>query len=340
MVSIKDVAALAGVSDRTVSRVASGETKLISPKTRRKVLKAIEKLGYVPNRAARMTRTGRSQVIGLMTDVVATTPFSTDIVRGIQDALDSTPYTLLTINTAGDPAKEARSWQTFREHGIDGALYVTMFHRHLPATIQLPESPVVLVNCALPDRSEVPAIVPDDYGGGLALVNHLLARGHRRLAYVTLNPNILAAELRERAFRDAHATRGLAVREEWVVPGLVGEVFNDRFVAFENVTQILRQTDRPTAIVAGNDEIALQCYCAAMQLGLRVPHDISIVGFDDFQAVSNVVQPSLTTMALPYQAMGRRAVEVLLRLLAGDKPAAPLDSQPCELVERLSVKAV
>ena len=90
MVSIKDVAALAGVSDRTVSRVASGDTKLVRPKTRKKVLKAIEELGYVPNRAAQMMRTSRSLVIGLMTDVVATTPFSTDIVRGIQDALETT----------------------------------------------------------------------------------------------------------------------------------------------------------------------------------------------------------------------------------------------------------
>ncbi len=340
MVSIKDVAALAGVSDRTVSRVASGETKLISTKTRRKVLKAIEQLGYVPNRAARMTRTGRSQVIGLMTDVVATTPFSTDIVRGIQDALDATPYTLLTINTAGDPAKEARSWQTFREHGIDGALYVTMFHRHLAPAVQLPETPVVLVNCAAPDRPAIPAIVPDDYGGNLALVNHLLDSGHSKLAYVTLNPRILAAGLREQAYRDAHAARGLAVREDWVVPGLVGEIFADRFVAFENLTRILGGGDRPTAIVAGNDEVALQCYCAAMQLGLRIPDDISIVGFDDFQAVSNVVQPGLTTMALPYQAMGRRAVEVLLALLGGEKPDGPLVTHACELVERHSVRAV
>lgn len=340
MVSIKDVAALAGVSDRTVSRVASGETKLISTKTRRKVLKAIEQLGYVPNRAARMTRTGRSQVIGLMTDVVATTPFSTDIVRGIQDALDATPYTLLTINTAGDPAKEARSWQTFREHGIDGALYVTMFHRHLAPTVQLPETPVVLVNCAAPDRPDIPAIVPDDYGGNLALVNHLLDSGHRDLAYVTLNPKILAAGLRERAFRDAHAARGLAVREDWVVPGLVGEIFADRFVAFENLTRILNGADRPTAIVAGNDEIALQCYCAAMQLGLRVPHELSIVGFDDFQAVSTVVEPKLTTMALPYQTMGRQAVDLLLGRLKGGSPSPAQTKSPCELVVRQSVRNI
>ena len=99
MVSIKDVAALAGVSDRTVSRVVNGEA-LIRPKTKKKVQKAIETLGYVPNQAARLMRTSRSNVLGLITDVVSTTPFSTDIVRGIQDALDGTSYTLLTVNTS------------------------------------------------------------------------------------------------------------------------------------------------------------------------------------------------------------------------------------------------
>src|SRR5436309_919406 len=152
MVSIKDVAALAGVSDRTVSRVANGDTTLIRPSTRKKVLKAIERLGYVPNRAAQLMRTSKSMVIGLMTDVVATTPFSTEIVRGIQEALEPTPYQLLSVNTAGDPQREARSWKVFREHGIDGVLYVTMFHRSLPADIQFPTTPTVLVNCLAPDR--------------------------------------------------------------------------------------------------------------------------------------------------------------------------------------------
>jgi LacI family transcriptional regulator len=337
MVSIKDVAALAGVSDRTVSRVASGDTKLVRPRTRKKVLKAIEDLGYVPNRAAQLMRTSRSLVIGLMTDVVATTPFSTDIVRGIQDALESTPYTLLTINTSGDPAKEARSWQTFREHGIDGVLYVTMFHRQLPVTAQFPGIPVVLVNCSAPAHPELPYIVPDDYRGGYDAAAHLLAKGHRKLAYVALNENILAADLRGNAFLDALAAERVEARSEWIVPGLVGDVFKDRFVAFENVTRILKQPDRPTGIVCGNDEIALQCYCAALELGLKIPHDISIVGFDDFQAVSNVVEPKLTTMALPYHEMGSLAVETLVGMLKGAAPKVLHTKYRCKLIERGSV---
>lgn len=337
MVSIKDVAARAGVSDRTVSRVANGDTKLIRPATRKKVLKAIEELGYVPNRAAQLMRTSRSLVIGLMTDVVATTPFSTDIVRGVQDALEKTSYQLLAVNTAGDPAKEARTWQIFREHGIDGVLFVTMFHRQLPVTTQFPSAPVVLVNCSSPAHPELPSIVPDDYRGAYDAAAHLVEQGHRKIAYVALNEHILAAELRGNAFVDALAAHGVDVRPDWIVPGIAGEVFHDHFVAFKNVRSILDRADRPTAIVCGNDEIALQVYCAALELGLRIPRDVSIVGFDDFQAVSTVVEPKLSTMALPYHEMGVLAVETLTGMLRGSQPKNLHVKYRCQLIQRRSV---
>lgn len=336
MVSIKDVASLAGVSDRTVSRVASGDTRLLRPETRARVLQAIERLGYVPNRAAQFIRTSRSMVVGLMTDVVATTPYSTEIVRGVQDALEATPYQLLTVNTSADPVKEARCWQIFREHGIDGVLYVTMFHRRLSDQTVFPKTPVVLVNCSAPSRPDLPSIVPDDYRGAYEQVSHLVAAGHRKIAYVTLNPTILAAELRGKAFADALAVSGIALREDWIVPGVEGYAFNDRFVAFDKVKRILAAPDRPTAIACGNDEIALQVYCAALELGFSIPADVSIIGFDDFRAVSNVVEPKLTTMALPYYEMGGLAVKTLVELLTGS-PSPGEVLFPCRLVERMSV---
>jgi len=335
MVSIKDVAALAGVSDRTVSRVVNGEG-LIRPKTKKKVQKAIETLGYVPNQAARLMRTSRSSVLGLITDVVSTTPFSTDIVRGIQDALDDTPYTLLTVNTSADPAKEQRAWKIFREHGIGGVFYVTMFHRHVPRDTEFPSTPTVLVNCSAPDQA-LPSIVPDDYQGGLDAVRHLVEQGHRKIAYVVLNELILAADLRGRAFFDGLAAAGIEVRKEWIVPGRVGAIFADKLVAFENARRILDNSDRPTAVVCGNDEIALQVYCAATDLGLRVPDDVSIIGFDDFKVITTGIQPPLTTMALPYRDMGALAVRMLLDIIAGHPPKKKHVEYRCELVIRDSV---
>jgi LacI family transcriptional regulator len=340
MVSIKDVAALAKVSDRTVSRVVSGDAQLVRPKTRKKVQKAIEQLGYVPNRAAQFMRTSRSRVIGLMTDVVATTPFSTDIVRGIQDAIEPTQYTLLSTNTAGDAAKEARGWQAFREHGIDGVLYVTMYHRELPPSTQFPDTPVVLVNCLAPSRPELSFIVPDDYRGGYDAAMHLIEKGHRKIAYVALNEHILAAKLRFSAFADAMGEARLEVRREWVVPGIEGEVLEDRLVAYDNILSVLGEKDRPTGVVCGNDEIALQVCCAAWKLGLRIPEDLSVIGFDDFQAVSTVVEPKLTTMALPYHQMGQEAAELLLKILENEAPGPVAARCRCRLVERNSVANV
>ncbi|THK34147.1 LacI family DNA-binding transcriptional regulator [Ensifer sp. MPMI2T] len=338
MVSIKDVAALAGVSDRTVSRVVNDEG-LIRPKTKKKVQKAIEALGYVPNQAARLMRTSRSSVLGLITDVVSTTPFSTDIVRGIQDALDDTPYTLLTVNTSADPAKEQRAWKIFREHGIGGVFYVTMFHRHVSSETEFPDTPTVLVNCSAPERA-LPSVVPDDYQGGLDVVRYLVEQGHRNIAYVMLNELLLAADLRGRAFFDGLVAAGIEVRKEWVVPGRVGPIFSDRFVAFENARRLLSTPDRPTAIVCGSDETALQVYCAAADLGLRVPDDVSVVGFDDFQVVSTGIHPPLTTMALPYRDMGALAVRMLTGLIAGRPLAEDHVKYRCELVRRGSVASL
>jgi LacI family transcriptional regulator len=182
----------------------------------------------------------------------------------------------------------------------------------------------------------LPSIVPDDYRGAYDQVSHLIAEGHRELAYVTLNPTILAAELRGRAFIDALKAHQLKPRAKWVVSGVEGYAFNDRFVAFDKIKSILAAPARPTGIICGNDEIALQVYCAALALGLTIPRDISIIGFDDFQAVSNVVEPKLSTMALPYYEMGKLAVDSLIGLMRGiAQPGQVL--YPCRLIRRASV---
>jgi len=138
-----------------------------------------------------------------------------------------------------------------------------------------------------------------------------------KLVYVAPNQHILAGDRRPARWRfvDALRTGSIEVRKDWIVPGLLGEVFKDRFVTFENATRFLSQDDRPTAVVFGNDEMALEVYCAAPRLGLRIPNDLSVIGSDDFQAVSNVLKPKLTTMALPCCDIGVQAVKSLVGLL-------------------------
>jgi LacI family transcriptional regulator len=332
LVSIKDVAREAGVSDKTVSRVVNREPN-VHPGTVEKVERAIALLNYVPNLSARLIRTNRSRTVGVMTDLVSTTPYSGDIVRGIQDWAKVSDKTVLIINTGGDPKEEERAWRTFLEHRADGVIYATMFHREANLlSTELP-LPTVMVNCFSAADPEIPAIVPDDYGGSLRLVDHLLDQGHRRIAHVRLNPTLKAAHLRIAAYRDAQRARGIAIDESLIVDGMDGEVGRDRNLAFESTLELLSRDLPPTAIFCGNDEIALQVYCAILSRGLQIPGDLSVVGFDDFQTVSNGLRPKLTTAALPYFKMGYEGASLLETLLGGGR-ATGASFLDCPLVLR------
>lgn len=335
MPSIRDVAALAGVSDKTVSRVANGEPN-VSAKTKARVDQAIAQLSYIPNMGARLVRTNRSGVIGLITDVVSTSPNSVEIIRGVQDRISTAKQSLLIANTSGKADEEQRVWRTFQEHRIDGVLFATMYHRRIDFDPPAPLMPTVLVNCTAANDPDVPAIVPDDYEGGYVAALRALDRGHRKIGFVTLNPKIIAAELRGRAFIDAMASRNVEIRDEWVRPGYVGPVGKERLCAYDVARNLLSSEDRPTALLTGNDEIAMQCLFAGQSLGLRVPEDVAIIGFDDFHMISAQVVPPLTTVALPYYQIGLRAADRLLAMLAGEPTGTGIERLPCPLVERAS----
>ncbi|TPG37991.1 LacI family DNA-binding transcriptional regulator [Sphingomonas koreensis] len=335
--TIRDVAARAGVSDKTVSRVVNGEPN-VSAKTKARVEEAIAALHYIPNMGARLVRTNRSGVIGLITDVVATTPNSVDIIRGVQDRVSTAKQSLLIANTAGTREEEQRVWRTFQEHRIDGVLFATMYHREIAFEPLAPAMPTVLVNCTAAGRADVPAVVPDDYQGGYTAACYALDKGHQQIGFITLNPMIIAARLRGNAFEDAMAERGVAVRPEWVRPGYAGDVGQEAMCAYDVALELLGVDGdaRPTAVLAGNDEIAMQCLFAALHLGLTVPDDVAIIGFDDFQKISAQVIPPLTTVALPYYDLGVRAADTLLAMLAGTAAEPSVERLACPMVIRES----
>ncbi|MBX7134992.1 MAG: LacI family DNA-binding transcriptional regulator [Fimbriimonadaceae bacterium] len=336
MVSIKDVARVAGVSDKTVSRVVNGEPN-VHPDTQERVERAIADLKYVPNLSARLVRTNQSRTIGVMTDFVSTTPYSGNIVRGIQDWAKAAGRTVLIINTGGDPDEERRAWRTFQEHRSDGVIFATMAHRDV--AIRGRDLPVatVLVNCVSTADTNLPAMVPNDYAGSKELIELLCKQGHRRIGYVRLNPALKAAHLRITAFRDTLNEHNIVPDETLIVDGMYGEVGQDINVAFESTLELLRRPDPPTAIVAGNDEIALPVYCAAMSMGLRIPHDVSIVGFDDFQTVARGLRPQLTTAALPYYRLGMEGARMLEAILVDSSAYAGVHYMDCPIIERQSV---
>jgi LacI family transcriptional regulator len=335
MVSIKDVARVAGVSDKTVSRVVNREPN-VTADTIEKVQLAIDSLGYIPNLAARSIRSSRSNIIGIITDYISTTPYSGDIVRGIQDWAGDNGRTVLLANTDGNLEREASVWRTFKAHRIDGVLYVAMYHRTVAPASGDVSIPTVLVNAHAQEGLEFSSIEPDDFGGSVALTRHLLELGHRRLGYIRLNPLLLGANERLDAFLATAREAGIAESDMIIRLGMEGPIGQELNYVYREALSILSLPDRPTALICGNDEMALQAYLAALSLGLRIPQDITIVGFDDFRTVSMALKPELTTVALPYYDLGWQGAEMLNQLVQGNTVQIERRVLKCGLVTRQS----
>ncbi len=326
----------AGVSIKTVSRIVNGDAA-VTAKTRENVQHHLTSLNYVPNHAARQMRIGTSSVYGLMTDVVATTPYSVDIVRGAQSALTEAHQTLLIASSDGDATREADLWRMFRAHRVAGVIYAAMFHRSHDVGHPAFDRSIILANC-FASTNDRPSIIPDDEAGGYSQAQYLLARGHRRIGCITLLPNIAATQLRgtgiRRAFREANAP----FDDKMELRGRVGTVGNESVISFEVARELLGRKDRPTAIICGNDQIAMHVYAAAASLGHSIPHDLSVIGFDDLRLISETLHPQLTTVALPYFDIGRKAVELMNSATGQDNETAPRVLVSCPLVERHSCR--
>ncbi len=338
MVTLREVAKLSGVSIKTVSRIVNGDPA-VNAKTRDSVQVHLQNLNYVPNQAARMMRGAQSSVYGLMTDAVATTPYSVDIVRGAQAALKEQNQTLLIANSNGDAEQEVEFWRMFRAQRVRGVIYASVFHRSHNVGRPAFNDSIVLANCYA-SGSDRPSLVPDDEGGGYAQAEHLLRNGHRRIGLLTLIPKIDATRLRgigiRRAFKDAGVTFDESLNQQ----GMIGPIHGESMVAYEAALKMLQQKNRPTAIICGHDAVAFHVYAAAAHLGLSVPQDLSIMGFDDLKVITENLHPRLTTVALPYFEIGRRAVELMRESTHQKEGWAPKILVPCPLVERGSCRAL
>lgn len=334
MATIRTVAARAGVSIKTVSRVMN-EPESVAEATRERVLQAAAELSFVPDQRARAMRSGRSGVIGFLTDVIATTPYSVDIIRGVEDALGEHGLSLLIGNTENRPGGLPAIVRSFRASRVEGVIYATMYHRCADELVPHDSLPAVLVNC-FASEGGMATVLPDDEAGGLAVGRHLLGLGHRRIAYLTLPPHVEATRLRLAGLKRAFAEAEVGVPDDLIVPGQLDSAHFDQRYAFEAARRLLWRDDRPTAIFCGNDELALQIYNAAAALGFRIPDQLSIVGYDDYHMFSEGVRPALTTVCLPYRDMGRTAAELLMTRIADRAAPAAVVRVEGPLVTRRS----
>ncbi|WP_426504575.1 LacI family DNA-binding transcriptional regulator [Dactylosporangium sp. McL0621] len=334
-VTIKDVAAAAGVSVTTVSHVLNQFSGArVSDETRERVEAAARRLGYAANGLARGLRLQRSHTLALLSDEIATTPHAGRIILGAQETASARGWLLMLLTTGNDPKVEQRELRALARHRVDGVLYATMYHRVVTVPAQLGSVPVVLLDATSHDPA-IPSVVPDEFGGARAATGHLIAHGHRSIGFVTNVDDIPATHLRLDGYRTALAESGADVRPELVV----AEVTDARG-GYRAATALLRRPDPPTALFCFNDRMAMGAYRAAHERGLRIPADLSIVGFDNQELIADGLHPALTTVALPHYDMGAWAVRTTIRLVeGGGVPATPQAVMPCPLIERGSVTA-
>ncbi|MEM1237838.1 MAG: LacI family DNA-binding transcriptional regulator [Pseudomonadota bacterium] len=328
MATIYDVAKHAGVSPKTVSRVLNKDAP-VSAKTREAVAAAMDALGYVPSHAARTMKSSKSGLIGLITGAISNADeISTAaglpellIVQGAQKVIERSNKTLLISDTGGRLDRVPDLVRTFQEHRVEGILYVADFHKPLDLTLPGRGIPKVLVNCY--DQSGTPAVVPDDEGGQYALTKSVIEKGHRRIAYLTLAKGQEATKLRVAGFRRALGEAGIEFDPALVQATDLFGTPGERQLIWDALDKFFDGDDPPTAICCGNDRLAMAVYSILRGRGIEVPQEVSVVGYDDHRLISETLYPPLTTAELPYSAMGARAAETLLDLLAeGDTAPA------------------
>lgn len=339
-IGIKDVAVAAGVSVTTVSHVLNDVSYArISPETRNKVRAAAEELGYGPNRLAQALRTQRTGMLGLVSEDIATTPHAGRIILGADEAARARGYNLMIINTSGSASAESREAdvQALLERRVDGILYATMYHRDVQVPANLGNVPTVLVD-AVSTGGSLTAVVPDEEGGARAAVESLLAAGHTRIGFLNNTDDVPATRDRLRGFRATLTEAGLD-GEGAPVESELSEVPG----GYEAARRMLDRPDRPTGLFCYNDRMAMGAYRAAAELGLAIPDDLSVVGFDDQQLIAANLHPGLTTVALPHYEMGAWATDSLIDAIEGKTDLALMALHPtildCPLVTRESVAA-
>lgn len=327
-VTMQQVAAEAGVSVSTVSKVLNGRYGVAS-QTSEVVVEVVNRLGYEASLVARSLRNSRTNVIGVL--VADFEPFSTEVLKGAADALRGSGFELVAYS-AGGRIDEHVGWERrylSRVMGtlVDGALLVT------PTVTDVQyDGPIVAVDPHT-GPSSLPTVASDNLQGARLGVDHLLDLGHRRIGMVTGRPDLISAQLRERGYREALAAAGIPVDEALL-----------RLGAFESETgrtaarELLLLPDPPTAIFAANDLSAMATLEVAAELGVDVPRRLSVVGFDNIPE-SALAQPPLTTVQQPIRQMGHDAAVMLMALIAGEELAETHVTLATTLVRRLSAAA-
>ena len=327
-----DVARVAGVSQTTVSFIVNNVPNINIPQeTRDRVWAAVEELGWRPNAMARGLSLQRSHTIGLISDEIATSSHAGKIIQGAQDAAWAHNKMLLVINTGNNREVERAGLEMMLERQVEGLIYATMYHREVVLPPTLEQTPTVLLDCYAADHS-LPSVVPDEVQGGRTAIEVLLRKGHRRIGFVNEVGPLAAMFGRLEGYKQALESYGVPFD-----PSLICAGPSNAPNGYRCALELMQLPERPTALFCFNDSMAMGAYDAVKQLGLTIPDDVAIIGFDNLEVIAAQLQPPLTTMELPHYAMGQWAVQYLLDHAEDAYPEPVQHTIVCPLVERNSV---
>lgn len=314
-IGMTEVAARAGVSVTTVSHVLSGR-RPVADSTRARVLEVIEELGYRPNPLSRALRSQRTMTVALIVPDL-TNPFYPMVLRGLADVLVPAGYHAVVCNTDGSREEEIAFLQEMTDRRVDGVV-IAAFQLTRKDFLEYGGSvPLVRLGGGPFDPELGDMVRSDDEGGMLQAARYLLDQGRRRVAYIGGHAHVGPSDLREAGYRRALAEAGLEVDEDLLIRGEF-----HRGAGRSAAETLLGRTDRPDAIACANDLIAIGVLDVARRLGVRVPEELAVIGYDDIDAAS-LVHPALTTVVNPAREVGQACGDTLLRQLKSEEAQPP-----------------
>jgi DNA-binding LacI/PurR family transcriptional regulator len=306
-ITLRDVAREAGVSVATASRALNG-LDVVNPQTRERVLAVVEELGFAPSPAARRLSLGRTLTVGVVVSFL-TRPQAAERLRGVDAVLTDSEFDLVIYNVESVAKRDHYLSTLAHSQRTDGLVIVSLPPPDAAiAALERSPVPVVFIDVHVPAIAAMPRIVGDDVAGGALAARHLLDLGHRRIAFIgdaAEDPfGFTSSHDRQGGLTRELAAAGVAIPPDWIGHGAHG-----RYEARDLARRMLVSESRPTAIAAASDTQALGVIAAAGELGLRVPDDLSVIGYDDIEAADYV---GLTTVAQQLFESGRRGAEILL----------------------------
>jgi LacI family transcriptional regulator len=318
MSTIREVAEKAGVSFATVSHVINN-TRFVSVETRERVLAAMSELNYRPNALAQSLRRGKTKTIGLILPD-SSNPFFDEIGRSIEVEAFRLGYSVFLCNSERDAEKEELYVDVLSKKQVDGVIFISSIDRTDALELLLGQGmPVVIIDRDDRPDLNVDVVLVDNLEGGYLATRYLIGLGHRKIACVA-GPSLVTPDVkRVFGYRDALSEAGIPFDENLV---LLGDYHPESGQELSSL--LLKRPDPPTALFMCNDLMAIGALRAAIQLGIRVPEDLSIVGFDDIELAS-YTNPALTTIAQPKAEVGSRAAQLLIEQIS-DR------SRPCQRI--------